>query len=115
MLPELENEVTHAIWLGDSTKDVESMLAAGVNKEPSKSTAARELILDILDEEGESESDALDARVAEQTGLAAKTIQNIRTDLSTAGLIKSRPERDELGLAQKWFVRRTNAPREDDA
>jgi hypothetical protein len=113
LLDGLENEVTKAVWLGDSTKDVEAMLAAGRAKEPSRTSAARDLILDILEREGDQESDALDARVARETGLAAKTIQNIRSDLRAAGLIKPRPEKDEWGEVERWFVGRTQAPRED--
>ena len=44
----LENEVTCASWIGDSHKDVETMLAAG---KTSKSAQARDLILDILESE----------------------------------------------------------------
>ena len=63
--------MTRAVWLGDSTKDVETMLG-NANKEQSKTGAARDLILDILETEDAQESDALDARVASETGLAAK-------------------------------------------
>jgi hypothetical protein len=79
----------------------------------SKTAAAKEMILDILDAEGDQESDALDARVAEATGLAAATVQNLRGDLGSkgAGLIRSRAEKAELGTVTKWFVCRTNAPR----
>jgi hypothetical protein len=78
LLPGLENEVTRAVWLGDSSKDVETMLGNGTDKEPSKSTSARELILDVLETEGEQESDGFDARVANETGLTAKTVRNLR-------------------------------------
>lgn len=110
-LPELENEVTRAVWLGDSSKDVETILA-GSTKEPSKSEAARELILDILENDGEQESDALDARVARETGLAAKTVQNTRSELANEGLVKPHPEKDEFGSVERWIVRRTQAPRD---
>ena len=55
LLDGLENEVTRAVWIGDSHKDVESMLAAA-GKEPSRSAAARELILDILESDGDQEA-----------------------------------------------------------
>lgn len=109
-LPELENEVTRACWLGDSSKDVETMLSSR-NKEPSKSAAARELILDILENDGEHESDALDARVARETGLAARTVQNERKALAKEGLVKPTPEKDEFGAVLRWIVSRTQAPR----
>src|SRR5262249_49526542 len=111
-LPELENEVTRATWLGDSSKDVGTILAAsGSDKEPTKTDAARELILDILENEGEQESDALDARVAQETGLAARTVQNSRKALAKAGLVKPVPEKDEFGAVLRWIVSRTQAPR----
>ena len=112
LLPGLENEVTRAVGLGDSTKDIEALLSAAGPKEPSRSDVARELILDILDVEGEQESDALDARVARETGLAARTAKNIRNELSAAGLVRSRPIKDDAGLVEEWRVGRTNAPRE---
>lgn len=111
LLPGLENEVTRATWIGDSSKDVETMLGNSNVKEPSRSEAARELIQDILDDEGEQESDALDARVAQETGIAAKTVQNVRVKLRGDGLIASRPEKDEHGAVIRWLVSRTHAPR----
>jgi hypothetical protein len=110
-LPQLENEVTRAHWLGDSRKNVETILSAAT-KEPTRSELARDLILDILENEGEQESDTLDARVARETGLAAKTVQNTRTKLKDEGLIKPHPEKDEHGEILYWIVRRTQAPRE---
>ena len=77
---------------------------------PSKSATARELILDILDEDGPQESDALDARVAAEVNISAKTVRNLRGGLSDAGLIRSVPDR-LIGQVQKWTVQRTQAPR----
>jgi AAA domain len=48
-LPGLENEVTHAVWIGDSSKDVEEMLSS---KRESGSARARTLILQALQEQG---------------------------------------------------------------
>ena len=61
----LENAVTRAVWLGDSTKDVEALIGETAGKTPSASETARELILDALeDAPGQRiESDELDARV----------------------------------------------------
>lgn len=109
-LPGLENEVTKAVWMGDSTKDVEQMLSA-TTKAPSNSDMARELILDVLEGEGDQESDCLDARVARETGLAAKTVRNLRVELKDEGLVKAFPEKDETGAVVRWFVGRTQAPR----
>ena len=106
----LDEEVTRAVWIGDSTKDVGTLLAAA-DKSPSKTENAKELILDILEHEGEQESDPLDARVAKETGLTARTVQNARLELRNEGLVKPRPETDETGAIKRWFVYRTAAPR----
>jgi AAA domain len=115
LLDGLDEEVTVAVWEGDSTVDIEELFAAAngddVGKAPSRSAQAREYILDVLDEEGDQESDALDARVAEATGLAATTVRNLRSELSDQGLIKPVPVKDELGSVIEWHVRRTKAPR----
>lgn len=108
-LPGLDNDVTRAVWLGDSTKDLDAMLA-NTNKEPTKSAAARDLILDIL-ETGSKESDELDAQVAREAGLAVGTVRNIRTKLKDEGLIKVHPDKDEDGVILRWNVSRTQATR----
>lgn len=114
LLPGLENEVTRAVWIGDSNKDVEAMLATRSTKTTTKSDTARDLILDILEAEGDQESDAFDARIAQQTGLSAKTIRNLRADLKHAGLVKAVPELDEpFGAVARWKVVRTAAPRSE--
>jgi hypothetical protein len=113
LLPELENEVTRAVRLGDSNKDIGTMLAGTREKEPSKSAAARELILDILETEGDKESDGFDARIANETGITAKTVRNIRGQLSDAGLIGARPDKNDDGLVLQWQIYRTLAPRGD--
>jgi putative DNA primase/helicase len=109
LLPGLENEVTRAVWIGDSSKNVETML--GTRGAETKTDRARELILDILDDDGPQESDTLDARVAHETGLAIKTVKNARTGLKDEGLIKVYPEKDETGAIQRWRVARSGAPR----
>jgi AAA domain len=111
---DLENEVTRAVWIGDSTKDVETLIGEPAGKEPSKSEVARELILDALEAapDGRIESDELDARIARETGLAAQTVRNVRADLKNDGLIRPRPERDESGTTiERWFIERTKADR----
>ena len=102
-------EITLAVPAGDSAKNVEDLL--GATKAESRSSQARDLILDTLESEGDQESDALDALVAQTTGLAVKTIKNTRVVLKDEGLIKSYPEKDELGSIVRWMVGRTKAPR----
>jgi hypothetical protein len=110
----LENEVTRADWIGDSTKDVETLLEQQAGKKTSRSDAARDLLLDVLETAPgrEMESDALDARISAETGLAAKTVKNLRTELRDKGLIKFVPDRDEFGEIERWRVVRTHAPRQ---
>jgi hypothetical protein len=105
----LEEPVTLAVELGESAKSVDTLLSA--KGRDSKSSAARELILDILEDDGEQESDTLDARVASETGLAAQTVRNQRAALKNAGLIKVYPDKDENGTVTRWTVFRTQAPR----
>jgi len=93
-------------------KDVEDVLAKPKNT--SKTKAAKILMLDILDEEGKQESDALTARVAQETGLAVKTVKNAKTDLKDDGLIKFTPgEKNAEGKPLSWLVYRSLAPRPD--
>jgi AAA domain-containing protein len=111
MLDGLENEVTRAVWTGESTKNVETLIGE-TRKEPSKSDAARNLILDALDDAPgrRIESDELDALVARETGLAAQTIRNLRAGLKNEGLIRSVPDKDDAGQVQRWLIERTKAP-----
>jgi hypothetical protein len=107
----LDEPIALAVPLGASQKSVEVLLAAQPNREESRTSHARDLILDILEAEGEQESDALDARIAQETRLAARTVRNTRKALSNEGLIKSFPEKDETGAIERWIVSRTGAPR----
>jgi len=114
LLEGLEEAVTVAEWDGESTVDIEALFASRDDSEktPSRSEQAREYILDVIEEEGAQESDALDARVAQATGLKAKTIRNLRSDLSDKGLISPVPVKDEAGTVTTWLVKRTKAPRQ---
>lgn len=105
----LAEPVTYASELGASTKDVDELLAAP--KRNSKSQAARDLILEILEADGTQESDALDARVVRETGLAVQTVKNQRVALNNAGLIRNIPDKDEHGQVLRWKVARTGAER----
>lgn len=107
---DLAEPITLAVALGESGKSVEDLLENRRTPE-TKTDRARELLLDILDDEGTQESDALDARVANETGLAAKTVRNARADLKNQGLIKAHPDKDEDGEIERWRVSRTAAPR----
>ena len=107
-------EITLAVAEGESNKNVEDLLGARSQSDQptSRSTLASELILDILDQEGSQESDALDARVASETGIAAKTVRNLRGKLKTDGFINAYPQKDEDGTVARWMVGRTLAPRQ---
>jgi hypothetical protein len=105
----LTEPITLAVELGESAKSVDNLLATRGGE--TKTDRARELILDVLDEEGAQESDTLDSRVARETGLAAGTVRNARTRLKVAGLIKVYPDNDDTGAIKRWRVARTGAPR----
>jgi hypothetical protein len=110
VLDGLKEEVTRAVWLGDSEKDVSDLLAAAPRR--SNSAKARELILDLLDDRGTVESDALDSEIARRTGLAVRTVKDLRLELGRKdGLVRSYPEKDDAGTIKRWLVARTNAPR----
>jgi predicted transcriptional regulator len=107
----LTEPVTRAVELGESNVSVEDIFSSGGERRDSASARARELILDILEQEGEKESDSLDARIARETGIAARTARNVRTTLVGEGLVKSFPEKDETGAIVRWLVARTQAER----
>lgn len=106
----LAEPITVAVPLGESAKSVDDLLLARDRPE-SKTARARELILDILETDGEQESDTLDARVAKETGLAVQTVKNARVALKAEGLLKVFPDKDELGTILRWNVTRSQAPR----
>lgn len=108
----LTEPITLAVALGDSVKSVDELLS--LPAVDSKSAAARELILDVLENEGEQESDALDARIASETGLATRTVQNVRVGLKRDGLITNHPLKDGQGTVVRWYVRRSGIPRGRD-
>jgi hypothetical protein len=105
----LTEPITRAVELGESTKDVETLI--GAQPAESKTDRARDLILDILEREGDQESDTLDAQVARETGLAARTVRNARNGLRNQGLVKAVPIKDEYGAVTHWLTVRTGAPR----
>ena len=83
LLPGLKNEVTRAVWLGDSSKNVEEMLGRSGGRQASKSDAARDLILDILDPKASKSPTRSTPVIASETGLSPKTVRNLRADLKT--------------------------------
>jgi hypothetical protein len=105
-------EVTRAVLVGDSHKHADELLE---NAQPaSRSSRARDLILDALEQAPgmQIEADTLDAQIANETGLATRSIRNQRVQLKSDGLIRNLPEKDEHGTVTRWIVARTNAPRE---
>lgn len=107
----LAEPITLAVALGESAKTVDALLAARAGGDASRFGQARELILSILENDGEQESDTLDARVARETALAAQTIRTVRGTLKNEGLIKTFPDKDEFGAILRWVVSRSGAPR----
>lgn len=111
-LPELENEITQATWIGESNQDVNDLIAITPDKDASKSAVARDMVLDICDAEGEVLSTELDKRVADAVGCATKTVFNQRVELKKQGLLVFRDEIDPETHKKKWFSSRTNLPRD---
>lgn len=105
-----EEEVTVARELGESAKDPDELLAFRRPK-ATKTDAARTLILEVLADQPlhQMESSVLDAAIAEKTGLAVKTLRNLRNEMKDAGLVKPVPQKDEDGEIQRWFVTLTEA------
>lgn len=100
--------VVYAVEDGTSDVDLDAHLAG--EQSDSRSGQARELILETLREAGGSmESDTLAATVAQATGLNARTVNNLRTELGNEGLLRSKPERDTTGTAKRWHVHLTEA------
>ncbi len=106
-----EHEVTKLRVLGESAKDPDELLAVRRPRQASKSDAAKRLILDQLHAAAgqQIESDVLDAEIAQRTGLSARTVRDIRTDMRAAGLVRALPEKDADGEIKRWFVTLTGA------
>jgi len=108
MLPEFTESVVCAIEDGASDVDIDAELAG--TKTESGGDQARALLLELLREADEPlESDALNAAVAEQTGLKARTVRDIRIELNGKGWLRSIPEKDETGAITRWLVAVTHA------
>jgi hypothetical protein len=106
-------DVTRAVHIGDSSKQADDLLDPEASRPDSKSSRARDFLLDTLDaaDSRQMESDTLDALVAEHTGLAARSVRNLRARLKEAGLIRPVPIKDDNGTVTRWLVTRTGAPR----
>jgi AAA domain/Bifunctional DNA primase/polymerase, N-terminal/Primase C terminal 1 (PriCT-1) len=111
-------EVSRVVWEGESTVDVEELLTVRHTPEPSRSEDARALILATLQAApgqrmGAEEFDAL---IAEQAGVSAKTVRNLRSELGAKGRgwLKAIPVKDEFGEVLSWDVGLTAGAPEPD-
>lgn len=106
-----EHDVSFARVLGESHKDPDELLVAKRAKRTSRSDTARVILASILGEipGGSMESDTLDAEVARRTGLAARTIRDIRMEMRKQGYVRAQPEKDSAGDVVRWFTVLTNA------
>jgi hypothetical protein len=95
-----------AVERGVSDADVDDLLAGTAD---TVSQEAEEIMLRIVTEEGEIESDTLDARICAETGLAGRTVKNVRFDLQRRTLLKASPERGLDGTIERWWVRPSGA------
>jgi RecA-family ATPase len=86
---------------GEAEQTVDEILAKP--KRTSKSDKARERILQLVADGTQIESDELDARVGSETGLAQRTVQDLRKRLRREGLIQSIPVRTGSTI-DHWLV-----------
>lgn len=99
--------VVRAIEAGESFEDIDSLLES--SKRTGTSEAARAAVIRILRAAGGvMESDTLDAAVVAETGLVAKTVRNLRTELRDRGWLRAYPEREGDRIS-RWLVSLTNA------
>lgn len=102
-----EETVVVAVEDGESVADIDELL--GKQRVSSNSEGAREEIVRLLREEGgQMESDLLDGRVAEETGLTARTVRDLRTELGDRGWLRSVPMKNVDGRIDHWEVALTN-------
>lgn len=101
-----EEEVPTATLLGTSMKDPNELLSArGPNS--SRTREAEDLVIKTLAEQpGEATySDIIDTRLAQETGLAAQTIRNLRVKMGSkgTGLLRAWRERPD-DKTSPWIV-----------
>ena len=101
----LEEEVTRAVRVGASEKDLDAVIGRTAS-DKSTSAQARELVLNLLDEESPRESGELDRLVIEELELRPQSMKNLRSKMAKAGLIRQWPERGEDGAIARWMVGR---------
>ena len=103
-------EITMVTEEGQSEKDVEELLTRSESKSDKKKGAvARDSILEKL-EGGKTECDTLEALIAAEAQMSARTVRDTRMKLANEGLVRSYPERNPDGTIKSWWVERTNAP-----
>jgi AAA domain-containing protein len=73
LLPGLENEVTRAVWIGDSTKDIETLIGNGANADRIPAARVQELILAEL-ASGEKSRKYLDAAAKDELGANSDSV-----------------------------------------
>jgi hypothetical protein len=67
------------------------------------------ILVTLHESGGQMESDQLDAVVAAEAAVAAKTVKNLRSELRGKGWLRSIPEKDGEGEIRRWHVALTNA------
>lgn len=105
----LEEEVTRAVRIGESEKDLDAVIGRSAS-EKSTSALARDLILNSLAEKSPRESGELDRLVIEELELRPQSVKNLRSKMAKTGLIRQWPERGEDGVIARWMVGRGREP-----
>lgn len=101
----LKEPVTLCVELGESTKDVDTLLAAGKPERGEKRAGAKEIILREL-ATGQQTMDRLKAICAAEVGASGDTTWRAANELKADGL--ARP--GNSGPGTTWFWRLTSAP-----
>lgn len=99
--------ITKMTLVSESMKDPDELLA---NRKTTRSDRAKKLMLLLLREHGGvCESDMLDYEVSKITGLATRTLREVRTAMKDRGLTKVAPVKDESGTVLSWQISLTSA------
>lgn len=108
-------QVPMVVAAGESHIDIDKLLESNDRRvSASKSDEARAAIVRILRaNNGMLESDTLDALVAEESGVTARTARDLRSELRERGWVRAMPDRDENASITRWLTVLTNAAPSD--
>jgi hypothetical protein len=103
-IPGLTNEVTRAVWIGDSNAQVEDLLASKETGRAAKRNSAKELVLTEL-RDGPKPMDQLKAKGIAELDISGDTVWKAANELYAAGIV----DRRNSGPGTKWIWRLKSA------